>query len=76
MCAASWLTLFHPTLSQIRVMEREQNPIPREKRGVRNMLVSVGGLSALLGLIVLVGWHTNNLRLTGPAHANSRIYGV
>lgn len=44
-------------------MEQEQNPLLPEKRGVRNLLMGVGGLSALVGLTGLVGWYTNLLLL-------------
>jgi PAS domain-containing protein len=42
-------------------MAQEQNPLLPEKRGVRNLLIGVGGLSALFGFTVLVGWYTNHL---------------
>jgi hypothetical protein len=44
-------------------MEQEQNPLLPEQRGVRNLLMGLRGLSALLGLAIVVGWYTNNLRL-------------
>src|SRR5262245_13978306 len=47
-------------------MEQEENPLLPEKRGTRTLVISVGGLSALLGLTVLVGWNPNNLYLTQP----------
>jgi hypothetical protein len=44
-------------------MEQEQNPLLPESGGSITLAISVGGLSALLRLAVLVGWYTNELRL-------------
>src|SRR5262245_20314324 len=44
-------------------MAQEENPLLPETRGTRTLVISVGGLSALLGLTVLVGWNPNNLHL-------------
>jgi PAS domain S-box-containing protein len=43
-------------------MEQAQNPLLPENGGSIILALSVGGLSVLLGLVVVISWHTDNLR--------------